>query len=944
MVLYTASLEQEWKDFTEKHKIIREHIEHNIESYLRGSPQNLMAIWAPFRQGKTQLLYNLFRFVWKNGGISFFTNLENIIPDQEMGASEFKDYIENLLENSIENLKNNQFEEISILNNDTKDYLQKYENLEINGDCVVLLVDEMEQKYKKLLSQVLTDDKSPLRELTAQRKFMVIAAFAPTSFYEALCGEAEKGRWETFKIPLIYATDIKNKNENLGNFIWWVSKGRVGLAYKMIDLVESNKLENFRDFADFAEKDIGRIDDIQSIDTKLLASYSPILNFIKELYPHPIDDRIIEHGLSKGKILNVQDFLKITRKGLKQLKWEDIEIEYFLDYLSIILDAISQDDQILFPVGNTDDKDAERILTIFKAAVDYAMEIEGIENENMKSLIEKIDKWKNFAQFYWTTLFPEVNKVIVEDKEYFILSYDLIPQFFPLPISSPIIGTETIDVIKEYLLSNHPEMDNIARIELKIEDKGYIDYLFFINEEKLNNFLKTEELNEYLKPNKGLICVLLSGNKNNIISQGVSDWLKSEKRFLIENTSELLSDFLLSVIYTGQLYESDDDLFDNIAQLLDDNIVSNKSLHRRVSRWKSVLKEFTDHLSENISFNIQKFELNDTDKKTIGDIITRQSNFFMILGLSFVGSNELKTFHKFRTIIDSDSALKGLSAGVTGLLSKSSVFKRGKKYNLHSSLEKIRSSFNKHIKTLQLLSNLVSNSEDFCEITLDEISKTILRGVFYYFHPNKAKKKEIIDNLSSELNNIEDIRNNRLSFSKILNNPIEKSLSEQCNSSIKKLKKLVETELTSGYLENLICSFVNNIIIEFNDEILQKDQNHKTNWIEKCDYISNFNEYLKDLQDLDDNLFKVLQKEKNEIIYQFQELFKNKLDESIIDNFNNRFDWASYPEWNDFWGEFEEEFEKIKTDIISLKNLEEPIKSLIKLGKEINTKLKESEK
>ncbi len=944
MVLYTASLEQEWQDFTEKHKLIREEIENRIDSFLKGNPQNLIAIWAPFRQGKTQILYHLFKYMWKNGGISFFTNLENIIPDKEMGASEFKDYIENLLDLSIENLNNKEFDKISIVNTDTREFLQTNDILEAKIGPIVLLIDEMEQKYKSLLSKVLTDDKSPLRELTAQKKFMVIAAFAPTSFYEALCGEAEKGRWETFKIPLIYAGDLRKKNEKLGNFLWWVSKGRVGLAYKMLDLVKSNQLEKFRDFADFAEKEIGRIDDIQSIDIKFLASYSSILKFIKELYPQPLGEQKIELGLSKGKIVNLSDFLQITKKGLKQLKWEDIEIEYFLDYLKIILDAVSQDDNFLFPVGNADDKDAERVLTLFKSAVDYAMEIEGIENENMKTLIEKIDKWKNFAQFYWTTLFPEVNKVIVKEIEYFILSYDLIPQLCPLPISSPIIGTDSIDDIKEKLLSNHPETDYIAKIELNIKDKGFIDYLFFINEEKLNTFLGTEELNEYIKPNRGLICVLLSGNKNNIDPSGVSNWLKSEKRFLIENTSELLSDFILSVIFTGVFYENDEDLFRNINDMLNDTEISNKSLHRRLSRWNGVLNEFIDHLTENITFNIHKYELNETDKKTIGDIITRQSNFFMILGLSFVGPNDLKLFHKFRTIIDSDSTLKGLSAGVTGLLTRSSVFKRGRKFNLHSPLEKIKSSFNKSIKSLQSLSNLVSNYDDFCEVTLDDISKTILKGIFYYFHPNKMKKKKIINNLSSELNNIEDIKKNRNNFSKILKNTIEKSLSEQSENSLKKIKNLIENELTPGYLENLICSFVNSIIIEFNDVVLQKDQNHKTNWIEKCDYIADFKEYLEDLQDINDNLFKFLKEEKSAIIDQFQEQFNSKLNENIIDNFNNKFDWASYPEWDDFWGEFEEEIEKIETDIISLKNLEEPIKELIELGKKLNTKLKGGEK
>ena len=944
MVLYTASLEQNWQDFTEKHKKIREEIENRINSFLKGNPQNLIAIWAPFRQGKTQLLYNLFKFIWENNGISFFTNLENIIPKEEMGASEFKDYLEKeLLENSIQHLKNNEINEIIILNNDTKDYLEKKEDLELNNERVIILVDEMEQNYKKLLNKVLTDDKSPLRELTAQKKFMVIAAFAPTSFYEALCGEAEKGRWETFKIPLIYARDIQNRNKNLGNFIWWVSKGRVGLAYKMLDLVKINKLENFKEFVDFSEKDIGRIDDIQSIDTGLLASYTSILSFIKELYPHPLKDYKIELGLSKGKIIQIMDFLNITKNGLEKLKWENIEIEYFLYYLKIILDAVSQGNDFLFPTGNAGGKDPERVLTIFKTAVDYAMEIEGTENKNMKSLIDKIEKWENFAQFYWTLLFPEVNKNASDQEDYIIISYDLIPLLFPLPISSPIIGNESIENIREYLLSNHPEEDYISKLEFIFRDKGFIDYLFFINEEKLNNFLKTDELNEYLRPNRGLICVLLSGKKNNIDLQGISEWLKLENRFLIENTSELLSDFILSVVYTGKFNENNEDLLININNMLEDSIVSNKSLYRRLLRWNNVLQEFTNHLSNNISLNIEKYELNESDKKIISDIITRQSNFYMILGLSFVGNKELKIFHKFRTIINNDATLKRLGAGVTGLLEKSSVGKRGNKYTLHSPLQKIKSSLNKHLNSLQLLFNLVNDYENFCEITQDETSKTILRGVFYYFHSGNMKEKEILEKLAEELEIINEIQKKRTNFSKILNTEIEKSNSEQSEVSIKKLKRLLENEITTGYLQNLACSFINNVIIEFEDVVLQKDQNYKTSWIEKCEYINDFKKDIKDLQNIDADLYNWLGKEKTEIINQFQDLFNTKLNEIIIDNFNNKFEWAANLEWEDFWGDFEEEVEKIKNKIVLLKNLEEPLKELIELGKIINTKLKSSE-
>ena len=79
MSRYVATLNTDWEDFTEKHKEIREEIEGKLKDFLEGKKPNPIAIRGPIGQGKTQLLYRAFRFVWENGGIAFYTTLDKLI-------------------------------------------------------------------------------------------------------------------------------------------------------------------------------------------------------------------------------------------------------------------------------------------------------------------------------------------------------------------------------------------------------------------------------------------------------------------------------------------------------------------------------------------------------------------------------------------------------------------------------------------------------------------------------------------------------------------------------------------------------------------------------------------------------------------------------------------------------------------------------------------------
>lgn len=289
MVQLEASIYTEWIDFTEAHKEIRICFESPIDNFISGKNQDLFALWGPYGQGKTQLMYHLFKYAWKNNVFTLFTTLDELIPENEMrGSSKFLEHIEKHIEESIEKIKENEIDQVGLLNSECKNWLKIWlkenqitENFE---NRAIIFIDEMEQNYSSLLDKVKTDDKSPLRACTNQNKFMVISAFAPTSQYEALTGEAEKRRWYSYRLPTLSAKSLRENNAKYGNFAWWVSKGRLGLAYKILFLLKTKQLNNFTDFEDFANKDIGNIANVPSIDTSELAKYIDIKEYVIELH------------------------------------------------------------------------------------------------------------------------------------------------------------------------------------------------------------------------------------------------------------------------------------------------------------------------------------------------------------------------------------------------------------------------------------------------------------------------------------------------------------------------------------------------------------------------------------------------------------------------------------------------------------------------------------
>lgn len=937
MTLYEASIDKEWEDFTNSgdfaeaheisHEAIRKNLEIPIKEFINDERQDLFALWGPYGQGKTQLMYHLFKYAWKNGGIALFTKLERLLPKDEMGGSDqFKEYIEKLVKESITKIKNSEIYEVDLLNNECKRWLKNWleenpiqESLE---DHAILLIDEMEENYRALLDKVKAEENSPLKACTARDSFMIIAAFAPTSQYEAMTGEAEKRRWKSFRLPTLSAEVLRERNAEYGNFAWWVSKGRLGLAFKILDVLQSRPLNVFNDFEEFAIKDIGSIAKVPSIDTSELAKCMEIKDYLIELCPHSEVNH--KKGLANGRIIREVEFVNTLKDGLKEEAWEAKEIEIFGDYLKYVISALSNDKGFLFPQEN-DGNDPKRILILLEITVDFAIEIEG-RNETIISVYDRIYKWKNFDYFYYIKLFPRISNLGSIDGS--VVSYDLLPKLFPLPITSPVIGDIPIKQCRENLLTSHPPTGYLAQ-DIETLQGGQIVFFYFINNQKLRQFLNSTEVKDFLPPDRGLVCIVLE-NEEEIRLEGVAGWLKAQNRIEVEYPSISLRDFLISFMNYYQQSFQDKELRSILQEKIEEEFKQDKTLHRRLNHHKNILDEFIKIKEKSLVLSREKFEVK--NKETIHKYRPpHYEKFSDVVGLSFCTINELSTFHAFKQIVRGSDELKELRAGVTGLLKDVSVSQVGHKpIRLNKPLEIVNDSYSSVLGDLRVLANLV-DEEDFIKLSSEENSKEVLKGIFKYIKPPTHDKSTVTQEINDGIKSIEKLKESREEMKKTFGGfEIKESKTERTKEKWKGILEVLG-KLNGGYLEHLICGFAKTVLDKFKEDILSDDQNGLTEWQRSKPYVENYNEKLVKIDNLE-HAPKWLDKDKNEMKEAFQERFSKAMRD--LTNFQDEVDFDAANILN--WDSFNEEVEQIINELDQVVEIEEKLKEVVATVNEIN--------
>lgn len=179
----------------------------------------------------------------------------------------------------------------------------------------------MERHYKKLLEIVKTDDRSPFDYWLEHTTYFPIAAFAPLSHYEVLYGEAERRRWDTVTMSTITPGVLKERERELGNFIWWISRGRLGISYKAMDVIKRGNLAKFKDFEELTRA-LGSIAEVPAIDLDTLAKLSSSLSFVVKLFPQTLSS---SPYVIDGSIVARTQCIEQLKDSLKGEGWHDRE-------------------------------------------------------------------------------------------------------------------------------------------------------------------------------------------------------------------------------------------------------------------------------------------------------------------------------------------------------------------------------------------------------------------------------------------------------------------------------------------------------------------------------------------------------------------------------------------------------------------------------------------
>lgn len=265
-----ASPENEWRNFTPDHSDTLNGVLSAIDDVSNGVERDPIAVIGPYRTGKTQMLYEIFNKCWVEKGVpALYTDANSILNRYEdyQGQMDIAGWLSEEVASQTEDLtEGNDVPWLPRWSQIEKREKQLDSIRQIEGDfseTTVLLVDEIEQAYKKLRSGDFVDDDNPLRVLLDETSGIYqIWAFGLVAAYEL--GEADYARFEEHRIPILNTQNIVDILEehrpevdvNIATGLWWLSRGRVGWANKLIDEVPADQTKLAKWVRDLSEDDL----------------------------------------------------------------------------------------------------------------------------------------------------------------------------------------------------------------------------------------------------------------------------------------------------------------------------------------------------------------------------------------------------------------------------------------------------------------------------------------------------------------------------------------------------------------------------------------------------------------------------------------------------------------------------------------------------------------
>jgi len=547
-----ADINQKWELLSDDHEKLVSHFNNILESFLQGEeihPSYL--ITGVFGAGKTMFMIEIFKTCVNKGLFPIYVLAEDIFTKiTGTTLSSVKSEINKFVKSAVEAFNNRNFEQIKglinteegELKNDLIDLLSQNCDKMSHPSKVVLLVDELEDKYKLIKDKVGPD---PLRVWLEDRSYLKILSLTPSGIYDL--GGADDSRLVKWGIPPVSIEYLRGKIElstGKANALWWLSRGIprhiIQNLGKLREISEGNgsyKIsETLKSFERIGKKP-GRVN---AVETSSLSDHSKI-KFLINLIPQRSQlykGFIVTNDLEEGKLSNIfQKMFDLIHGNRKDLA---LSIAHYFKLVAMTLSDQTFNTYV----------DANEINEFMELTLDILLENEYkklVVQENMAKLLGIYEKLRTESTLLLTSLITtSLYGISFRDDVDKRLPFAIneIRRLFPLPMANPVIRSSPDEVMRDVEGKGMP----VCKSDI---------FMLFASYRDFDKYLATNEFKNSILPDRGHSVILLPEDEFEPYEKAISnptskneqflEWLLDNDKLRVVKSPSSIKVFLLSL-------------------------------------------------------------------------------------------------------------------------------------------------------------------------------------------------------------------------------------------------------------------------------------------------------------------------------------------------------------------------------------------------------------
>lgn len=537
-----ATYDEDWVNLSEEHERTEEDIRRIIEKYRKGEELDYHSytVVGVFGSGKTQLLYHIHEECLNQDILPLYFEadrlFESVFELDDPGPGDITDIIQRKTAEIEEAISENDADTVHELLNPGDDIEKEaladsiLENF--GGESIekkAILVDELEQQYESLQEYVRVDENSPLRDWLERGNELKFLALAPAGMYEM--GGADRTRCGRIVIPPADIGYLREEffedNVGLANACWWLSRGNPRHI-----LSNANALERRDGLTEYPAHEISEflngLDPIGQEPSVVPAAnldevHRGELNDLLDLAPQEAEER-------RRYVIDVEgaDEAEFIERAAEIFDVERSVADYLARYFFLVAGTLSDEENRCY----VDELDG-----LFALAIDFLLEYQH-NNPEIKEGIREVTEAYN--QLDSNEIDATIGRLFEYKQTTKALPFTTskIREIFRLPIVDPVVKDNLVKEIRE-------EYEGDGRPLWKISRQNRTVY-FFISHRDFESYIQSDEFLDSALPD-GHTVLCITADSPGAIEGEFEQWLQNNGKLVLESTSPLLSDFLMSL-------------------------------------------------------------------------------------------------------------------------------------------------------------------------------------------------------------------------------------------------------------------------------------------------------------------------------------------------------------------------------------------------------------